>query len=108
MKLFLHAASISCAAAWLMAPESVHARTFHVDGRTGNDGNDGLSLQTAFQRIQKAADVVSAGDEVVIQRGVYFGPVRLKSKGSKEKPIVFRASGLGENRVVMTNADPKI
>jgi hypothetical protein len=91
-----------------MLPLSARARTFHVDAIKGDDRNDGLTLTTAFQRIQKATDVVKPGDEVIIQPGVYFGPVELRAKGTKDTPIVFRASEIGENRIIITNADPKI
>ncbi len=89
-------------------PLGISARTFYVDAQGGNDRNDGITLKTAFQRIQKAAVVVSPGDEVVIQPGIYFGPVELRTKGTKESPIIFRASEIGENKVVITNADAKI
>ncbi len=84
------------------------ARTLYVDAQNGRDGNDGATIKTAFQRIQKAAGVVSAGDEVIIRPGIYFGPVEFRTKGTKGRPIVFRASEIGENKVVITNADAKI
>lgn len=84
------------------------ARTFYVDARQGSDANDGLSRTASFQRIQQAAKAVQAGDEVLIRPGVYFGPVELHAKGTGKSPIVFRAEKIGENDVVVTNADPKI
>jgi hypothetical protein len=45
---------------------------------------------------------------VIIAPGVYRGPVRLGRAGRPGRPIVFRADAAGRNRVVVTNADPRV
>ena len=57
----------------------VLAQTWHISG-TGNDGNDGKTLQTAFRTLQKAADLVQPGDVVLIGNGTYTNAD--KSNGS--------------------------
>lgn len=92
-----------------LAPGSAYGKLFHVDARRGDDLRDGLSPANAFRSIQRAADVVAAGDEVVIGRGVYFDRVRVRGKrGTPGKPIIFRADAIEKGRVVVTNANPDI
>jgi hypothetical protein len=79
-----------------------------VDGRKGDDANDGASPDQAFRTIQKACDGVSPGDEVLVAPGVYFENVRLKCAGAAGKPIVFRADRRGKAPAVITGADPSI
>ena len=55
------------------------AQTWYVSG-TGNDSNDGKTLKTAFRSLQKAADLVQAGDKVLIDKGIYTNAD--KSSGS--------------------------
>lgn len=46
------------------------ATTWYVTGK-GDDANDGKSKATAFRNLQKAADLVEPGDEVLIGNGTY-------------------------------------
>ena len=60
-------------------------RTYHVDGTSGDDGNDGLSSVAAFATIQKAVDVAASLDlgihdlTIEVAAGTYAEPVELKS-----------------------------
>ena len=49
---------------------SASATTWYVTG-SGNDNNDGKTHSTAFRNLQKAADLVEPGDQVLIGNGIY-------------------------------------
>ncbi len=83
---------------------AAYARDYYVDASCGSDGGDG-SAQSPFATIQKAADSVSPGDIVNVLPGVYYGPVNLTRKGTKDKPIIFRAQEQGEDKTIITNAN---
>ena len=55
--------------------------------KAGGDGSE----KKPFNRIQLAADVAKAGDEVIVAPGVYREKVDPKNGGTKEKPIVYRS-----------------
>ncbi len=70
-------------------------KTYYVSG-TGNDKNDGLNEGTAFLTLQKAADLVQAGDTVYVMNGtytnIYANILSLSNKhGSANAPITFTA-----------------
>jgi hypothetical protein len=44
---------------------------YHVDGINGDNGNDGLSRETAFETIQFAIDEVNDSDTILVWPGVY-------------------------------------
>jgi hypothetical protein len=64
--------------------------TYYVDPN-GDDSNDGLSLQTPFQTIQKAADIVNPGDIVLIRGGEYTGGVKMTRGGTESNDVIFKA-----------------
>ncbi len=74
------------------------ATTYFVS-TSGSNANDGLSISTAFETLQHAADIVLARDSVLVEDGVYTG-FALWSGGTALEPIVFKA--LGSN--VLINA----
>lgn len=73
-------------------------RTFYVSG-SGNDKNNGLTTNTAFRTLQKAANMVSVpGDTVYVMNGTYTRTdsskeilVIWEKKGTKNAPITFKA-----------------
>ncbi|MGF1988059.1 MAG: choice-of-anchor D domain-containing protein [Nostoc sp. ZfuVER08] len=73
-------------------------KIYYVSG-TGNDKNDGLKEGAAFRTLQKAADVVKAGDTVYVMNGTYEQskypntPVlNINQKhGTEDAPITFKA-----------------
>lgn len=87
----------------LMMTSNVFAAEYIVDCNTGSDDNDGINAP--FATIQKAADVVVAGDVVTVKPGLYDGPVNITKKGTADKPIVFRAEKSGKGETVISNAD---
>lgn len=64
------------------------ANVYHVVP-SGSDDNDGSS-EKPLRTIQKAADIVKAGDKVVIHAGTYQEQVIMKNSGSPEQPITFQ------------------
>lgn len=58
----------------------------------GNDLNNGISLPNAFRTLQKAANIVKAGDTVLVSDSTYVG-FDLRSSGTSSSPIVFIANG---------------
>lgn len=77
-------------------PPLIWQTTFYVDGIKGSDLNSGTQAQP-WQTIQKAADIVSAGNTVIVESGNYPERVRVVRSGVSESPITFQAEG----RVVM-------
>jgi uncharacterized protein DUF1565 len=66
---------------------------YHV-ATTGNDANPGTVAQP-FRTIQHAADIVNAGDGVLVEDGVYTGGstvVYINRNGTAANRIVFRAA----------------
>ncbi len=66
---------------------------YHV-ATTGNDANPGTAAQP-FLTIQKAADIVNAGDGVLVENGGYTGGatvVYINRSGTEANRIVFRAA----------------
>jgi|CXWL01.1.fsa_nt_gi parallel beta-helix repeat protein len=68
----------------------VQAATYYV-ATTGNDANSGTTLAAPFRTIQKAANIVQAGDTVLIRKGTYtaFAFNRYLA-GTSAAPIVFK------------------
>jgi chitodextrinase len=62
---------------------------YYVDARNGSNGNNGRSAGDAFKTIQKATDVVQAGDRVLVKAGVYYERIVVKASGTSSNPIVF-------------------
>ena len=73
------------------------AATFFVS-TSGNDAAAG-SIEAPFRTLNKASQVVRAGDVVNVRAGVYTERVTIKSKGTAAAPIVFRAMA-GEAAVI--------
>ncbi len=63
-------------------------RTLYV-ATTGNDGADG-ALTTPWRTLQRAANLVRAGDQVIVRPGHYAG-FNLTTSGTATNPIVFSA-----------------
>ncbi|BBD69223.1 hemolysin-type calcium-binding region [Nostoc commune NIES-4072] len=70
-------------------------KTYYVSG-TGNDKNDGLKEGSAFRTLQKAGDLVAAGDTVYVMNGtytnIYPNILSISDKhGTANAPITFTA-----------------
>ncbi|MEJ6480626.1 choice-of-anchor D domain-containing protein [Nostoc punctiforme UO1] len=69
--------------------------TYYVSG-TGNDKSNGLSQGDAFRSLQKAGDLVKAGDTVYVMNGTYTSPYAYilsiaNKQGTANAPIKFMA-----------------
>ena len=73
------------------------AQTTYYVSENGNNSNNGLTPETAFETLQHAADIVTAGDSVLVLQGNYVG-FDIRKNGSQTNPIVFKAI---ENNVVI-------
>jgi parallel beta-helix repeat protein len=73
------------------------AQTTYYVSESGSNSNNGLTPQTAFETLQYAADMVSAGDSVLVLEGNYVG-FDIRTEGTQNSPIVFKAI---ENNVVI-------
>jgi len=70
---------------------------------TGNDTNPGTAPKP-FATLQRAADVMEAGDTCRIRRGVYRETVEAKGSGAPGKPIRFVA--VEGEEVILSGAEP--
>ena len=68
----------------------VQAKTYYVNCNKGYDANPGTK-ENPFATIQKAADVMEAGDTCLIRCGTYREEVRVKQSGTSGAPIRFQA-----------------
>ncbi|WP_026504338.1 right-handed parallel beta-helix repeat-containing protein [Butyrivibrio sp. NC3005] len=62
---------------------------FYVDANAFRGGNG--SKERPFKRINDAASIAVAGDEVIVKAGVYRERVVPRHAGTKEHPIVYRS-----------------
>ena len=63
--------------------------TYYVDGTTGNDQNDGLSLARAWKTIQQSFNAAQPGSTVVIRGGTYYEELVVNVSGKPDHPITF-------------------
>lgn len=87
--------------------------TFYVRQTVGNDSNDGLSPQTAWQRISKLSQALQAGDTAYVGPGLYRGGgIEVLNSGTAEKRITLIADTTGQHTgdppgvVMITGAEP--
>jgi hypothetical protein len=81
----------------ILAQSNTNGRTYYVSG-SGKDSNNGLSTNTAFRTLQKAANLVKAGDTVYVMNGTYDNGssngqimVLYQKQGQATAPITFKA-----------------
>jgi parallel beta-helix repeat protein len=76
----------------LIFPSIALANTFYVS-IVGNDSNPGTSAQP-WRTIQKAANIMVAGDTLIVQSGDYSSQrVNITKSGAKDSPITYQAQG---------------
>lgn len=66
--------------------------TYYVSP-SGNNNNNGLTVNSPFLTIQRAANVANAGDNVFVLSGTYSEMITINNSGGIGQPITFRALG---------------
>lgn len=79
------------------------ATDYYVSASDGDDNNDGLSLETPFRTIQKAADILNAGDNCYIRGGTYRESITVKNDGVDGQPITI--TNYNDEQVIITGCD---
>ncbi len=74
---------------------SLNSQNYYVDSFNGKDVNNGLSADSPWRTIQKAAELVKPGDTCFVLPGNYFGRVQIDESGTSGAPIVFKSLGEG-------------
>lgn len=74
---------------------------YYVSAEGNRNGNG--SAENPFQRINDAAAVAQAGDEVIVAPGIYREYVNPRNGGLEGKPIVYRSQEPG--KAVITGAE---
>ena len=72
--------------------EQTDTQAYYVDAATGSDFGAG-TIEDPWRSIQHAADQAIFGDTIVVLEGQYSERVQVKTSGSEEFPITFRAEG---------------
>ena len=82
--------------------ENRESATIYVDAKNGSDDNDGLTENTAFKTLQKAASrYFVPGDKLLLKRGgTYEGGVTLEGLGLAQRRITIGAYGKGADPVI--------
>ncbi len=75
---------------------------YYVSCNAGREGNG--TEEQPFKRIQDAAEIACAGDQVVVAPGIYREYVNPKNPGTADRPVVYRAEIPGKS--VITGAEP--
>ena len=81
----------------LVASGQVLATTYYVDSASGNDGNSGTIIGSAWQSLDKVnATTFAGGDEILLKAGgIWTGQLWPKGSGSNGNPIVIDKYGEG-------------
>jgi parallel beta-helix repeat protein len=87
-------------------------KTYYVRQTVGNDTNDGLSPETAWEHIAKLSGAMHAGDTAYVGPGLYREQITILHDGAIDKRITFIADTTGQHtgdppgHVMITGADP--
>ncbi|EFC37504.1 predicted protein [Naegleria gruberi] len=72
----------------------MHSRqgvTYHVDGKNGNDLNDGLSSSSAFKTLNTAQYQLLPDDTLLIHDSIYRESFQINRQASVDHPITIKA-----------------
>jgi len=87
------------------------SQNYYVSSSSGDDGNDGLTAQTAVKTLKKiSAFALLPGDAILLKRGDKWNEkLKLQKSGSQERPITLDAYGTGKKPQItgIITIDPK-
>ena len=82
-------------------------QTYYISSTSGNDANDGLRPEKAWQHLSKiylksfSKDAFQPGDNILLKRGDQWdGQIRLQGNGAAHKPITLGAYGEGPKPLI--------
>jgi hypothetical protein len=86
----------------LMFAARTQSATYYVDSVGGHDSNNGTSISTPWQTIQKVnSSKFSPGDQILFNSGdTWREQLNITSSGSAGNPIVFGSYGSGSTPVI--------
>lgn len=89
----------------LWEDQTTYKKIYYVNNQNpiASDSNPG-TLDYPFKTISKAANVVKAGEKVIVKSGVYRESVRLKHSGKNKKLMIHYAAAQGEEVTVKGSA----
>ena len=85
----------------MSALKGAQTMQYYVNAAASRDGNG--TKEMPFRRINDAAKVAAAGDEIIVAPGVYREYVNPRNAGTEEKPIVYRSEEI--RGAVITGAE---
>jgi parallel beta-helix repeat protein len=98
---------IGCSTVLAAAQSAASANTYYISSTSGNDGNDGLSPEKAWQHLSKifwkstSKTPFQPGDHILLKRGDQWdGQIRLQASGTAQKPITLGAYGQGAKPLI--------
>ena len=76
--------------------------TYYVDATLGNDNNDGLSENSAWNTLTMVnGQVYKPGDKVLLKTGeVWNGQLEIHARGTENYPVVISSFGTGDKPII--------
>ena len=113
MKTRQHRKTLFClimALVFAALPTVVFAATYYVDSSSGDDDDDGLSVDTAWQTVNKVNHMMSqmaVGSDILFKRGEQFpsDSLYITIGGTEDDPVVIGAYGSGDKPVFISGAE---
>lgn len=68
------------------------ATNYYVNGRTGDDANNGTSTDP-FRSFNRAISMLAPGDELIVASGRYTEPLIIPKSGTAQQPITITGEG---------------
>jgi hypothetical protein len=96
---------LSLMCVFLLTSSSLFGANYYIDSSNGNDGNTGLSMNTAWKTLTPVnATTFSPGDSILFKSdGVWTGQLTLKGSGNESNPIVVSNYGTGNRPIIDGN-----
>tara|TARA_B100000809_G_scaffold266806_1_gene331794 strand:- start:13973 stop:15454 length:1482 start_codon:yes stop_codon:yes gene_type:complete len=86
----------------LLAVHNMFAKTYYVNGETGDDSYNGTHKNTGWRSLWKVnQQIFQPGDKILFAAGTSFdGALKFKGSGKKGNPIIVDRYGKGENPII--------